>query len=500
MQRLTIAERLLVVALLPAVALLMRHLFGPPEEPLWLLFDAAISILTPLLAVFVGLSITTPIRRATQAINGLAGSGSRAGPPTREARAELVRLSAANATLLAATAGRKRAESERARLEQAEREARRTNLTNMASEIEDATERGLKTVVDGSTVLCGRTEGMRGALEAAHAASDEAAKAAGHSRAINEDAARLSEAVIVAIDAIAAKVQEGSSISRGAVERAANSRATIGALAKAAKDIGDIVGVITAIAEQTNLLALNATIEAARAGEAGRGFAVVATEVKTLATQTAKATGEIGAKIGEIQSTTGHAVASIGAIAEAIDNLSQVTNAVAAAMDEQRAATQGFVGNVRGTTAAVSDVAQRMSGIADMMTRSRADAAEVARVAAEMERASQSVRADIPKIIQAALRADLREHPRFDLDVTAVIEHHGATAPARVFDLSRGGARLAAVPDLATGIEIAVTLPGMRPVKAKVAWVASDYFGIHFEPALLEAADLLRLVAPSAAA
>ena len=213
------------------------------------------------------------------------------------------------------------------------------------------------------------------------------------------------------------KVREGSDIGRTAVERAANSRQTIGALAKAAKDIGDIVGVITAIAEQTNLLALNATIEAARAGEAGRGFAVVATEVKTLATQTGKATGEIGAKIAEIQSTTGQAVASIGAIAEAIDELSLVTNSVAAAMDQQRAATEGFVTNVRGTTAAVSDVAMRMTGIAGMVTRSSTNAAEVARVAADMQRASESVRAEIPEIVRAALRADLREHPRFDVDM-----------------------------------------------------------------------------------
>jgi methyl-accepting chemotaxis protein len=369
----------------------------------------------------------------------------------------------------------------------------------MASEVESATERGLATVVEGSALLCNKTAGMRGALEEIHSASGEAAKAADHSRAINADAARLSDEVIVAIDAIAAKVQQGSEIGRAAVTRAANSRATIGALAKAAKDIGDIVGVITAIAEQTNLLALNATIEAARAGEAGRGFAVVATEVKTLATQTGKATGEIGAKIAEIQSTTGEAVSSIGAIAEAIDNLSQVTNAVAAAMAQQRSATQGFVGSVRSTTTAVSDVAQRMTGIADMVTRSSSDAAEVARVAAEMQTASQGVRGKIPEIVRAALRADLRDHPRFEVELTATIELDGVKATARVFDLSRGGARIASVPHVRPGLEVAITFADLRPVKGKVAWVVAGGFGVHFEPVMLEATDVLKLTGQKAA-
>jgi methyl-accepting chemotaxis protein len=499
MQRLTIAERLLVVALLPALGLLLRHLFGPPEQPVWLLFGVAISLVTPLLVIFVGLSITTPIRRATQAVNSLAGGGSREQSEAREARAEVVRLSAAVDRLLATTAGRRRSESENARLDEAERAARSANLANMATDVEAATERGLATVVEGSALLCNKTAGMRGALEAIHSASTGAAKAAEHSRSINADATRLSDQVIVAIDAIAAKVQEGSEIGRTAVTRAANSRATIGALAKAAKDIGDIVGVITAIAEQTNLLALNATIEAARASEAGRGFAVVATEVKTLATQTGKATGEIGAKIAEIQSTTGEAVASIGAIAEAIDSLSQVTNAVAAAMAQQRAATEGFVGSVRGTTTAVSDVAQRMTGIADMVTRSSADAAEVARVAAEMQAASDGVRGKIPEIVRAALRADLRDHPRFDVDLTATIELNGVKTPARVFDLSRGGARIAAVPQVRPGLDVTVTFADLRPVKGNVAWVTGGGFGVHFEPVLLEAADVLKLTASKAA-
>ena len=501
MQRLTVPERLLVVALLPALGLLAREFFGSVAQAafFWPLFSAAIAVSSVGLALLVARSLALPIRQATEAVEPLIAAELNKSPDEPQPRCETARLDAAMAKLAEAAARRQRADAEQGKLDRAERAARRTNLSNMANEVEGATERGLRTVVDGSAVLRTKTDEMRGALEAVHAASNETAKAADHSRTMNEDATRLSDEVIGAIDAIAAKVREGSDIGRTAVERAANSRQTIGALAKAAKDIGDIVGVITAIAEQTNLLALNATIEAARAGEAGRGFAVVATEVKTLATQTAKATGEIGAKIGEIQSTTGQAVASIGAIAEAVDELSMMTNSVAAAMDQQRAATDGFVKNVRGTTAAVSDVAERMTGIADMVTRSSTNATEVARVAADMQRASETVRAEIPEIVRAALRADLRAHPRFDVDIGATIELGGQTASARVFDLSRGGARIAAVPNVSAGADMIVTIDKMRPLKGKVAWIAGGCFGVRFEP-LIQAGELLSVLKIDSAA
>jgi methyl-accepting chemotaxis protein len=501
MRGLTVSERVLVVALLPALALLAREVFGSPAQnasALWTAFSLGVPAISIALALFVARSMVLPIRRAIEAIDTLAEHADEA--QRRPARDEIRLLSLVAGELTAAAAARTREAAELQKLGQAERAARRANLSNMASEVEAATERGLRTVADGSAVLRAKTDDMRGALETVHAASTETAKAADHSRTLNEDSTRLSDEVIAAIDAIASKVREGSVIGRTAVERAASSRQTIGALAKAAKDIGDIVGVITAIAEQTNLLALNATIEAARAGEAGRGFAVVATEVKTLATQTGKATGEIGAKIAEIQSTTSHAVASIGAIAEAIDELSLVTNSVVAAMDQQRAATAGFVTNARGTTAAVSDVAERMTGIAGMVTRSSTNAAEVARVAADMQRASEAVRAEIPEIVRAALRADLRAHPRFDVDVSAAIELGGQTTSARVFDLSRGGARIASVPHIARGADVTVTFAGLRPMKGKVAWIAGGCFGVRFEPVMLEAGELLRVTGLGAAA
>jgi methyl-accepting chemotaxis protein len=488
MQRLTVLERVLLVALAPALVVLWL------SPALGLAVCAAVVVaVAP-----VARSIAGPLRAVRARLAGLAQGTASDGPPEFVPRSETAALAAAAAQLADTVTARDRRGSARAALARAERAARRANLSTMASEVEAATERGLRPVTDGTSVLQAKTADMRGALAAVHAAARDTAQAADHSRAMNSDAARLSDEVIQAIDSIVDKVRRGSQIGQSAVTRAADSRTTVGALAKAAQDIGDIVGVITAIAEQTNLLALNATIEAARAGEAGRGFAVVATEVKSLATQTAKATGEIGAKIAEIQSTTGQAVASIAAIAEAIDALSAVTNSVAAAMDQQRTATAGFVTNVRGTTAAVSDVAERMTGIADMVTQSNADAGEVARIAAQMLRASEEIRAEIPQIVRHALRADLREHPRFDADVTAAIAAQGTPSRMRVFDVSRGGARIAAIPSLAVGDAVTVAFDGLSPVAAQVVWVADDCFGVRFATPL-DSLDLILITGLAAA-
>jgi methyl-accepting chemotaxis protein len=488
MLRLTVTERVILVALAPAVAVLW---FSP-------VLGVAAAAIGVVVALPVARSIAGSLREVAGRLVVLAGNRPHMAEPTRVPRSETERVDAAVARLADTVTAGQRHGSAHAALYTAERSARRTNLSNMASEVEAATERGLRPVTDGTAVLRAKTADMRGALETVHSAARETAEAADHSRSMNEDATRLSDEVIAAIDGIVDKVRRGSQIGQSAVERAADSRLTVGALAKAAKDIGDIVGVITAIAEQTNLLALNATIEAARAGEAGRGFAVVATEVKSLATQTGKATAEIGAKIAEIQSTTGHAVASIAVIAEAIDALSAVTHSVAAAMDQQRAATAGFVTNVRGTNAAVSDVATRMAGIADMVTRSSANAGEVARVAAEMQRASEAIRAEIPEIVRHALRADLREHPRFDVTARGIVHADGTATAAKLYDVSRGGARIAAVHGIAVGDAVTVTFEGLSPVRGQVVWVANDCFGVRFET-LLDVVELLRVTGLAAA-
>jgi methyl-accepting chemotaxis protein len=311
---------------------------------------------------------------------------------------------------------------------------------------------------------------------------------------MNQAAGQLSDQVIQAITEISEQVRRGSGLGREAVARANASRATIDALARAAEQIGDIVTVINDIASRTNLLALNATIEAARAGEAGRGFSVVASEVKTLATQTSKSTGQIGAKVAEIQATTREVVAALSNVAEAIDHLSDVTVSVSAAIEQQRDATESFAASARETSAATSNVFGRMAGIADMVKRSRATTQDVSAVAGAMQATSQILRREIPDLVRKAVNADLREFPRYDVKFTARLECDDQVIKVTVHDISEGGARIDAADDLAVGDQVALIFPGMKAITAEVIRKSSDGLGICFKPARLRLEELRDLV------
>jgi methyl-accepting chemotaxis protein len=162
-----------------------------------------------------------------------------------------------------------------------------------------------------------------------------------------QSVASATEEMASSVNEISRQVQESARMAGDAVDQARRTNDRVSELSKAAARIGDVVELINTIAGQTNLLALNATIEAARAGDAGRGFAVVASEVKALAEQTAKATGEIGQQITGIQDATQDSVNAIKEISGTIEKLSEISSAIAAAVEEQGAATQEISRNVQ---------------------------------------------------------------------------------------------------------------------------------------------------------
>ena len=158
---------------------------------------------------------------------------------------------------------------------------------------------------------------------------------------------------------------------RGATEDATATNEDIAALAQVAQRIGDVVNLIKEIAGQTNLLALNATIEAARAGDAGNGFAVVASEVKSLAVQTAKATGEITREILSVQSGTNDAVLAIRTITERMQEINRHTSEVAGAVEQQDAATVEISQSVASATTDTRAVVTALAEVASGVTRTR---------------------------------------------------------------------------------------------------------------------------------
>jgi methyl-accepting chemotaxis protein len=216
--------------------------------------------------------------------------------------------------------------------------------------------------------------------------------------------AATGEELAASIAEIGHQVSQSSAMSGQAVSEATATDERIRGLAEAAEEIGAVVGMITQIAGQTNLLALNATIEAARAGEAGKGFAVVANEVKALAGQTARATQEIADKIRTIQQATSGSVAAIQVISGTIGQMRESAQAIAAAVEEQGAATTEIARNVELAANGTEDVTMRIAEMNRSSQATRASADEILRSADNAARQSSALRGQVSQFL-ARLRA-----------------------------------------------------------------------------------------------
>jgi methyl-accepting chemotaxis protein len=204
--------------------------------------------------------------------------------------------------------------------------------------------------------------------------------------------ASAAEQLSQSISEIARQVAKSSQVAAAAVRQAGETSGTMKTLAEAADRIGEVVRLINDIASQTNLLALNATIEAARAGEAGKGFAVVASEVKSLANQTARATEDIKSQVTEIQTAAGRAVEAIGSIDTTIREIDEIGSAIAAAVEEQGAATGEIARNVQQAASGTAQVSTNIAGVNDAVAETGRTAQSVLGGAQEVARQAETLR------------------------------------------------------------------------------------------------------------
>ena len=230
------------------------------------------------------------------------------------------------------------------------------------------------------------------------AASDEAS-------ANVQSVASATEELTSSVSEISRRVQDSARMATDAVEQARLTNERVGTLSEAAKRIGDVVELISTIAGQTNLLALNATIEAARAGESGRGFAVVASEVKALAQQTAKATEEIHLQISGVQAATEESVGAIRAIGETIGKLAEISSAIAAAVEEQGAATQEIARNVQQAAHGTQQVSGNIADVQHGATETGSASNQVLSSAQSLADDSNRLKLEVRKFLEAVRAA-----------------------------------------------------------------------------------------------
>ncbi|MEA1677201.1 methyl-accepting chemotaxis protein [Nitrospirillum sp. BR 11163] len=227
----------------------------------------------------------------------------------------------------------------------------------------------------------------------------------------SEQAAANVQTVAVAAEELGASIGEigrqvsvSATIAAKAVAEATRTNVAVTSLTEAAQQIGAVVALISDIAGQTNLLALNATIEAARAGEAGKGFAVVASEVKALANQTERATNDIRQQIESMQAATGEAASAIAAIGQTIGEIDHITTTIAAAVEEQGAATQEIARNVAEAARGTSEVSAGMNGVRQVAGETGSVAGEVLMAADDLSSQADGLRTSVSTFL-AALRA-----------------------------------------------------------------------------------------------
>lgn len=350
-------------------------------------------------SVLLGRSIVLPIKGMTGAMRKIAAGDMATVIPAQDRRDEVGAMAQSVQVFKDSMIEAVRLRGEQDELKKKAETEKRSLLGSMADDFEASIRGSLDTLSGAAAELRGTSNEMSASAEEANHQATSVAATAEQASANVQTVAAATEELASSVAEIGRQVAQSTKVASQAVEEANRTNTTVQGLSAAAQRIGDVVRLISDIASQTNLLALNATIEAARAGEAGKGFAVVANEVKSLASQTAKATDEISSQVAAMQGATTEAVQAIENIGGTIGAINQITTAIASSVEQQGAATQEIARNIQEAAQGTEKVTQNIGGASKAAAHTGAAANRVLTSAEELNEQAAQLRSKIDRFV-----------------------------------------------------------------------------------------------------
>ena len=350
-------------------------------------------------ALFLGRSFSVPIEALKGAMIKLAENETNVDIPGTERTDEIAEMAIAVQVFKENAAEKKRLEDDRVLTEKRAEADKKAAMNMLADSFEASVGGVVGSVSSAATQMQSTSASMSASTERAGQQAASVATAAEEATSNVQTVAAAAEELSSSIAEIGRSAAESSGITKRAVTEAERTSDSVRRLAEVAQKIGEVVNLIHDIAAQTNLLALNATIEAARAGEAGKGFAVVANEVKSLASQTAKATDEITSQISSMQEVTDGVVGAIEGIGKTIAEVNEIAAGIAAAVEEQSAATQEIAHNVQEAAQGTQDVTSNIGGVSQAVGDTGQAAGEALEAADELSRQADALRQEVDNFL-----------------------------------------------------------------------------------------------------
>lgn len=441
---------------------------------------AGLLVVTTALVTIITRGITRPITRLGHSMNRLADGDKTVAIDGTECRNEIGDMARSVQVFKDNALRLDEMNEEQRRIEERAREERRKSIIDMAKRVNAETRAVVNEVENEVSEAINMAEGVAGSVKSMADDAADSTDAADQTLEAAQSVAAATEELVASIDEISRQVVMASEMAARAVHETETADSDIRSLTDAAEMIGSVIELISEIAEKTNLLALNATIEAARAGDAGKGFAVVANEVKSLANQTANATGQIAEQVKGIQAVVHKAAGAISQIGETIQSVNEVSATVASAVEEQRSATQEISRSVGETASLAKGVSERMKHTRKEALKNEKRGLDIRHSATALAEVVQALRGTLVRVLRTATEdLDRRSERRFSVYLEATAVHNGKTLPVLVRNISVHGMMLIDCDaEVKAGQAIKVEVPDAGWSLAGVA-VAGDLGTIH---------------------